>query len=141
MVFSQRAVDGMLRVREKMNKGRVQDLEQPCNTISSHLAKVSLNGTDPVLMVNERYRILTPREAASIQSFPDTFKLDTVSENRQYRAIGNAVPPVLMWHVANALTRIVEFDKQKQEAKIVNIRPAGTGVCPELKAKALGCYK
>ena len=41
----------MLRVREKMNKGRVQDLEQPCNTISSHLAKVSLNGTDPVLMV------------------------------------------------------------------------------------------
>jgi DNA (cytosine-5)-methyltransferase 1 len=45
--FSQRAVDGMLRVREKMNKGRVQDLEQPCNTISSHLAKVSLNGTDP----------------------------------------------------------------------------------------------
>jgi DNA (cytosine-5)-methyltransferase 1 len=101
--FSQRAVDGMLRVREKMNKGRVQDLEQPCNTISSHLAKVSLNGTDPVLMVDEKYRRLTPREAANIQSFPESFKLDIVSENRQYRAIGNAVPPVLMWHVANAL--------------------------------------
>ena len=50
--FSQRAVEGMLRVRAKMNKGRVQDLEQPCNTISSHLAKVSLNGTDPVLLVD-----------------------------------------------------------------------------------------
>nr|AAB84141.1 FauI DNA methyltransferase [Flavobacterium aquatile] len=101
--FSQKAVDGMLRVREKMNKGRVQDLNQPCNTISSHLAKVSLNGTDPVLMVNERYRRLTPREAANIQSFPQSFKLDSVSENRQYKAIGNAVPPVLMWNVANAL--------------------------------------
>jgi DNA (cytosine-5)-methyltransferase 1 len=113
--FSQRAVDGMLRVREKMNKGRVQDLEQPCNTISSHLAKVSLNGTDPVLMVDERYRRLTPREAARIQSFPESFKLDTVSENRQYRAIGNAVPPVLMWHVANALTKAVELYKPIQK--------------------------
>jgi DNA (cytosine-5)-methyltransferase 1 len=105
--FSERAVEGMLKVREKMNKGRVQDLEQPCNTISSHLAKVSLNGTDPVLMVDERYRRFTPREAANIQSFPENFKLDKVSENRQYRAIGNAVPPVLMWHVANSLTKHV----------------------------------
>jgi len=105
--FSERAVEGMLRVREKMNKGRVQDLEQPCNTISSHLAKVSLNGTDPVLMIDERYRRFTPREAANIQSFPENFKLDKVSENRQYRAIGNAVPPVLMWHVANSLTKHV----------------------------------
>ena len=54
--FSQRAVDGMLRVREKMNKGRVMSLDKPCNTISSHLAKVSLNGTDPVLFYNNRYR-------------------------------------------------------------------------------------
>jgi len=112
--FSQRAVDGMLRVREKMNKGRVQDLNQPCNTISSHLAKVSLNGTDPVLMVDERYRRLTPREASSIQSFPESFNLDIVSENRQYKAIGNAVPPVLMWHVANALTNNLLTVKQQE---------------------------
>ncbi|MEY5041912.1 MAG: hypothetical protein RLZZ414_1465 [Bacteroidota bacterium] len=112
--FSQRAVDGMLRVREKMNKGRVQDLEQPCNTISSHLAKVSLNGTDPVLMVDGKYRRFTPREAANIQSFPESFKLDVVSENRQYRAIGNAVPPVLMWHVANALVKCCSVEKPKE---------------------------
>lgn len=103
--FSQRAVDGMLRVREKMNKGRVQKLNEPCNTISSHLAKVSLNGTDPVLMVKNRYRRFTPREAANIQSFPSTFKLDSVSDNRQYRAIGNAVPPVLMWNIASSLVK------------------------------------
>lgn len=112
--FSQRAVDGMLRVREKMNKGRVQDLEQPCNTISSHLAKVSLNGTDPVLMVDKKYRRFTPREAANIQSFPESFKLDVVSENRQYRAIGNAVPPVLMWHVANALVKYCTVVKPEE---------------------------
>jgi len=120
--FSQKAVDGMLKVREKMNKGRVQDLEQPCNTISSHLAKVSLNGTDPVLMIDDRYRRFTPREAACIQSFPLTFKFDIVSENRQYRAIGNAVPPVLMWHVANALTKIIQYESHNNRVigKILN---------------------
>lgn len=122
--FSQRAVDGMLRVREKMNKGRVQDLDQPCNTISSHLAKVSLNGTDPVLLVDGKYRRFTPREAANIQSFPESFKLDVVSENRQYRAIGNAVPPVLMWSVANALVKCCSLEhpkdvKEKKE-EIIN---------------------
>jgi DNA (cytosine-5)-methyltransferase 1 len=105
--FSQRAVDGMMRVQKKMNKGRYQDLEQPCNTISSHLAKVSLNSTDPVLKINGRYRRFTPREAASIQSFPDNFKLDAVSDVRKYKAIGNAVPPVLMWHIANALSLLI----------------------------------
>jgi len=105
--FSQKAIDGMLRVQHKMNKGRDQDIEQPCNTISSHLAKVSLNSTDPVLLVNNRYRRFTPREAASIQSFPNSFKLDSVSENRQYRAIGNAVPPVMMWHIALSLSHLI----------------------------------
>ena len=101
--FSQKAVDGMMAVREKMNKGRVQNLDEPCNTISSHLAKVSLNSTDPVRFVNGRYRRFTPRECARIQSFPDSFALDSVSEARQYKAIGNAVPPVMMWYVAKQL--------------------------------------
>lgn len=102
--FSDKAVKGMLKVQKKMNKGRVQDINCPCNTISAHLAKVSLNGTDPVLFINGKYRRFTPEEAAKIQSFPDSFIFDCVSENRQYKAIGNAVPPVLMWTVANTLT-------------------------------------
>ncbi len=74
----------MLRVKAKMNKGREQDLDKPCNTISSHLAKVSINSTDPVIKINGRFRRFTPRQAASIQSFPLNFKLDCVSEHRQY---------------------------------------------------------
>ena len=106
LFFSEKAVAGMMAVREKMNKGRVQNLEEPCNTISAHLAKVSLNSTDPVLMVGGRFRRFSPREAARIQSFPDTFKLDVVSQGRQYKAIGNAVPPVLMWYVVKALQKV-----------------------------------
>jgi len=96
--FSQKAVDGMMRNRASMNKGREQDLDQPCNTVGAHLAKVSLNSTDPVLSVGGRYRRFTPREVARIQSFPDTFKL-CGSENSQYRALGNAIPPVMFWYI------------------------------------------
>ncbi len=100
--FSQRAVEGMLRRRESMNKGRAQDISKPCNTVGAHLAKVSLNSTDPVLLIGERYRRFTPREVARIQSFPEKFQL-TCSEAAQYRALGNAIPPVMFWYVADAV--------------------------------------
>lgn len=106
--FSVKAVAGMMKVQDKMNKGRAQNLDEPCNTVSSHLAKVSLNSTDPVLRVGERFRRFTPREASKIQSFPDSFALDSVSETKQYKAIGNAVPPVMMWHVAKAVAEAMK---------------------------------
>ena len=107
LFFSEKAVAGMMAVRDKMNKGRVQNLNEPCNTISAHLAKVSLNSTDPVIMVGSRFRRFSAREAARIQSFPDSFRLNSVSQGRQYKAIGNAVPPVMMWHVVKSLQKVL----------------------------------
>ena len=101
--FSERAVAGMMKKRESMNKGRAQDINKPCNTVWAHLAKVSLNSTDPVLMEDKRYRRFTPREVARIQSFPDDFEL-VGSEAAQYRALGNAIPPVMFWYVAKAVS-------------------------------------
>lgn len=102
--FSERAVAGMMKKRDSMNKGRAQDINKPCNTVGAHLAKVSLNSTDPVLMEGERYRRFTPREVARIQSFPDDFEL-VGSEAVQYRALGNAIPPVMFWYVAKAVSK------------------------------------
>lgn len=102
--FSERAVAGMMKKRESMNKGRAQNINKPCNTVGAHLAKVSLNSTDPVLMEGERYRRFTPREVARIQSFPDDFEL-VGSEAAQYRALGNAIPPVMFWYVAKAVSK------------------------------------
>lgn len=104
--FSEKAVAGMMKSRENMNKGRAQDITKPCNTVGAHLAKVSLNSTDPVLLVNGRYRRFTPREVARIQSFPETFKL-IGSEGAQYRALGNAIPPVMFWYVAKTVTTLL----------------------------------
>lgn len=100
--FSSRAVAGMMKNRKSMNKGRAQDITKPCNTVGAHLAKVSLNSTDPVLMEGKRYRRFTPREVARIQSFPESFKL-VGSEAAQYRALGNAIPPVMFWYVADSI--------------------------------------
>lgn len=111
--FSQKAVDGMMKNRESMNKGRAQNINEPCNTVGAHLAKVSLNSTDPVLMINNRYRRFTPREVARIQSFPEKFKL-LESESAQYRALGNAIPPVMFWYVMQAVKEsLVDSKKQK----------------------------
>lgn len=106
--FSEKAVQGMLnsRTSKTMNKGRAQDITKPCNTVSSHLAKVSLNSTDPVLLEDGKYRRFTPREVARIQSFPENYKL-IGSEGAQYRMLGNAIPPVMMWYVAKDLLRML----------------------------------
>lgn len=109
--FSQRAIDGLKASKsyKTMNKGRAQDINQPSNTVSAHLAKVSLNSTDPILFINNRYRMYTPREVARIQSFPETFQLSGV-KTHDYRGLGNAVAPVVMWHIGNSLQLLL--DKQ-----------------------------
>ena len=101
--FSSKAVAGMKNAKPNMKRGLWQKLDEPCLTITSHLAKVSLNSRDPVLLVDpekEIYRRFTPREAARIQSFPDSFVFAGTDADA-YRQIGNAVPPVLFWHIAN----------------------------------------
>ena len=110
--FSERAVQGMKNAKNNMKRGLYQNLDEPCLTVTSHLAKVSLNSRDPVLLVDaqkELYRRFTPREAARIQSFPDTFKF-AGSEADAYRQIGNAVPPVMFWHIAKALSKQLESE-------------------------------
>lgn len=108
--FSERAVQGMKNAKPNMKRGLWQRLDEPCLTVTSHLAKVSLNSRDPVLLVDpekELYRRFTPREAARIQSFPDDFSF-AGSETDAYRQIGNAIAPVMFWHVANKLANFLD---------------------------------
>lgn len=47
-------------------------------------------------------RRISMREAARIQSFPDTFIFESALRETE-RQVGNAVPPVLAWHIARAV--------------------------------------
>lgn len=108
--FSERAVQGMKNAKNNMKRGLAQNLNEPCLTITSHLAKVSLNSRDPVLLVDpskELYRRFTPLEAARIQSFPDDFQF-AGSETTAYKQIGNAIPPVMFWHITDAVIKYLE---------------------------------
>jgi DNA (cytosine-5)-methyltransferase 1 len=54
-------------------------------------------------------RRLTVRECARIQTFPDEFQFvipGQLSASDGYRAIGNAVPPLLAWRLANRLDEV-----------------------------------
>ncbi|MDE6275976.1 MAG: DNA (cytosine-5-)-methyltransferase [Clostridia bacterium] len=103
--FSEKAVLGMKNAKNNMKRGLAQSLDTPCLTITSHLAKTSINSRDPVLLVDpakELYRRFTPREAARIQSFPESFIFEG-TEGDAYRQIGNAIPPVMFWYIAKAV--------------------------------------
>lgn len=52
-------------------------------------------------------RRISMREAARIQSFPDSFRFSCGLRDTE-RQIGNAVPPVLAWHIAESLQKIIE---------------------------------
>lgn len=52
-------------------------------------------------------RRISMREAARIQSFPDTFIFPCGLRETE-RQIGNAVPPVLAWHIANSVKAVIE---------------------------------
>jgi DNA (cytosine-5)-methyltransferase 1 len=52
-------------------------------------------------------RRISMREAARIQSFPDTFQFQSKLRETE-RQIGNAVPPVLAWHIAKAVEGVFE---------------------------------
>lgn len=54
-------------------------------------------------------RRISMREAARFQSFPDSFVFQSKLRETE-RQVGNAVPPVLAWHVAKAVLHCLETD-------------------------------
>jgi DNA (cytosine-5)-methyltransferase 1 len=54
-------------------------------------------------------RRISMREAARVQSFPDNFIFEAQLRETE-RQVGNAVPPVLAWHVAQAVRKCLERD-------------------------------
>ena len=52
-------------------------------------------------------RRISMREAARIQSFPDDFIFESKLRETE-RQVGNAVPPVLAWHIAKAVADVLK---------------------------------
>ena len=99
-----------------MKRALAQDLNEQCLTITSHLAKVSFELLMTLFyLVDPRKRALQKiftREAARIQSFPDSFSF-VGSQGDAYRQIGNAIPPVVMWHLVQKLENYLSTEEQQ----------------------------
>ena len=54
------------------------------------------------MISRERIPVLTPRECARLQGFPDTFKIP-VSDTQAYKQFGNSVVVPLMENVAKLI--------------------------------------
>lgn len=80
--------------------------DEPSWTIPAHLAKDTYSHIHPD---PSQARTISVREAARLQSFPDSF---TFSGNMGdcYRQIGNAVPPLLAWAVAATVLSLLGAD-------------------------------
>ena len=63
-----------------------------------------------------QHRPITHREAARLQSFPDSFRF-TGSKIEIARQIGNAVPPLLAAHIAASIAKLLEQRKTLENAR------------------------
>jgi DNA (cytosine-5)-methyltransferase 1 len=105
---SQKMIDGFNRRKEKNklnNKGfgaQFLKMEEPSYTISARYYK---DGSDALVKYSEtEIRMLTEKECASIQSFPDNYTF--IGPKKEiYEQIGNAVPPLLAKNIAKHLLK------------------------------------
>jgi DNA (cytosine-5)-methyltransferase 1 len=81
------------------NKWRKMEPDAPARTLMAHLGKDTYSH---IHYNSGQARTITVREAARLQSFPDGFRF-AGTMNPAFRQIGNAVPPLLAFHLAGSM--------------------------------------
>jgi DNA (cytosine-5)-methyltransferase 1 len=68
-----------------------------------HPSSRDVKGKEEYERYRGEYRRLSIRECARIQTFPDSFDFHYARIADGYKMVGNAVPPLLAFHIAKSL--------------------------------------
>jgi DNA (cytosine-5)-methyltransferase 1 len=101
------------------DKIKKQRWDRPSNAIVAHMEKDGLMYVHPD---RDQARTLTPREAARLQSFPDTYAF-IGPLTKQYKQIGNAVPPLMAKAIALRLKPLLSADRTRSTTPYGEVVP------------------
>lgn len=82
------------------------DAMRPCKTVVAHIGKDTYGYVHPY-----ENRPISIREAARVQSFPDWFCFGSAGIVDAYSMIGNAVPPILAYQIAEKISAVLKGAK------------------------------
>lgn len=108
------------------------DWDELSRTITAHIAKDGYWYIHP-----EEHRTLTVREAARIQTFPDSFRF-AGTRSDAFRQIGNAVPPVLGRAMAESVLPFAE--PRDEPSRLLHLRRRLTEWAHDHRMKAWWLY-
>ena len=102
-----------------MSRNRVRSWDEPGFTVQASGRQCQLHPQAPKMLFVEKnkrifvpgkeelYRRLSVRECARIQTFPDDFKFYYEDITDGYKMVGNAVPVMLAYHVADSIKKVL----------------------------------
>ncbi len=93
---------------------------KPARTLTCRNIAAPTGDMQRVKLADGRRRRISTREAARLQSFPDWFTFYG-TETQQYYQIGNAVPPLLAWHLASSVLQCLDAKSNLSQKEIVRL--------------------
>ena len=106
---TQRMLKYIERYERKSACRRPRDLDfsRPARTLTVRNLSGATGDMLRVLLPNGKRRMLTVREAARLQSFPDWYRFEG-SQVARFTQIGNSVPPLLALHLGRSAKRALD---------------------------------